>query len=193
MSKGSKILLFLLIIVVIVVAGFFIWQNVGGKINSNNTTASGKINDNELELSVKKALIEIANEEHYKDVSDKTNTIPAEGHKILKAEVKDNQIYAYVVAEYGVYKLENNETTPVSASALPIVLVFNMETKQGYEMVKYLVPSDGDSWMSSLKEIFPEDLIKEATSIDYNEDLYRNQIKSYVETLKSSDTTNTNI
>ena len=191
MSKGSKILLFLLIIVVIVGAGFFIWRNVGGKLNSNNT-AGEKINDNVLELSVKKALIEIANEEYYNDASDKTNLTPAEGHKILKAEVKDNQIYAYVVAEYGVYSLENNEATPASATATPIVLVFNMGTEQGYEMAKYLVPKDGDdeAWMTSLKEIFPEDLIKEATSIDYKDSFYRNQIESYVQTLKSSDTTN---
>lgn len=192
MSKESKILLFLLIIVVIVGAGFFIWRNVDGKLNSNNT-ASEKINDNMLELSVKKALIEIANEEYYKDVSDKTNTTPAEGHKILKAEIKDNQIYAYVVAEYGVYKLENNETNTVSATATPIVLIFNMETEHGYELAKYLVPKDGDDevWMTSLKEIFLEDLIKEATSVNYKDEFYRKQIESYVETLRSSDTTNT--
>ena len=43
----------------------------------------------------------------YKDVNNKEGTIGAEGHKILKSEIKNNQIYAYVVAEYGVYKLEN--------------------------------------------------------------------------------------
>ena len=48
----------------------------------------------------------------------------------------------------------------------------------GYNMIKYLVPSDeGDeAWLASLKEMFPEELISEAKSINYKDDYYQNQI-----------------
>lgn len=206
MSKGSKTIIILLIIIAIAGAGYFIWKNGGINTNSNNTTnstsqknnettsgTSEEINENLLEESVKKALIEIVNEKNYKDVSNKEGTTAAEGHKILESEIKNNQIYAYVVAEYGVYKLENGTATAVSASASPITLIFDTNETQEYKMSKYIVPSDAgdEEWTKSLKEMFPENLIKEATSINYKDDFYQKQIKSYVETLKSTNTTST--
>ena len=203
MSQGSKILLVLAIILVLIGAGSFIGKNIekksvknevnyGDAINEILNTTNKTINDNVLELSVKKALIEVVDERNYKDVSNREGTTGAEGHKVLKSEIKNNQIYAYVVAEYGVYKLENDEVTPVSASASPITLIFDMDEANGYKMIKYLVPSDeGDeAWMTSLKEMFPENLISEATSVNYKDDFYQNQIKEYVETLKSENTSN---
>lgn len=191
MSKSSKILLILLVVVVAVGVGIFIWKNNETKQNNanittntsiNTNTNSKKINDNVLELSVSKALIEVVNDDYYKNVSSKEGTIAAEGHKILKSEIKDNQIYAYVVAEYGVYKLENNEVVPVSASASPITLIFDMEESNGYKKIKYLVPSDAgdEEWLTSLKEMFPADLIDESKSINYKDDFYQKQIKAYI-------------
>lgn len=200
MSKSSKILLILLVVVVAVGVGIFVWKNNETKQNNANITTntsintnSKKINDNVLELSVSKALIEVVNDDYYKNVSSKEGTTAAEGHKILKSEIKDNQIYAYVVAEYGVYKLENNEVVPVSASASPITLIFDMEESNGYKKIKYLVPSDAgdEEWLTSLKEMFPADLIDESKSINYKDDFYQKQIKSYVETLKTNSTTTT--
>ena len=203
MSQGSKILLVLAIILVVIGAGFFIWKNtekkdVENKVNYSNiinevvNTTNKTINDNMLEDSVKKALIEVINEKHYKDVSNENGTTGAEGHKILKSEIKNNQIYAYVIAEYGIYKLENNEVIPVSASASPITLIFDMDETNGYKMVKYVVPSDAgdEAWMASLKEMFPEDLISAAKSVNYKEDFYQNQIKEYTKALKSENTSN---
>lgn len=207
MSNGSKILLVLAIILVVIGAGFLIGKNIEKKDVENKVVNNGSfsdiideytntnnktINDNMLEDSVKKALIEVVNEKHYKDVNNKEGTIGAEGHKILKSEIKNNQIYAYVVAEYGVYKLENNEINPVSASASPITLIFDINETDEYKMVKYVVTSDeGDeAWMASLKEMFPEDLISEATSVNYKDDFYQNQIKKYVDNLKSENASN---
>ena len=203
MNKGKKVLLVILIIAVAILVGYLLGKNgeisLNNKNNTNtiNTTNTGsfKINDNVLEEYVKKALIKIVNDEYYKDVNDREETTGAEGHKILKSEIKDNQIYAYVVAEYGVYKLEDGESTPVSATATPITLIFDTaDETQGYKMIKYLIPSDNgdDAWLSSLKEIFPADLIDSAKSVDYKEDFYQNQIKSYVNTLKSNSSTSNN-
>ena len=201
MKNGSKILLILFIIIIAVVIGFFVGRNGEVKQNENNTNqettnnvATKKINDNVLEFSVKKALIEVVNEKDYPNVTNQEGTTAAEGHRILKSEIKDNQIYAYVVAECGVYQLENGEPTPVSASASPITLVFNMEEENGYKMVKYMIPTDGDdeTWLTSLKEMFPNDLIDTAKSVNYKEDFYQDQIKAYVETLKTNNTASTN-
>ena len=201
MSKGSKVFLILVIIIVIVGAGFFIWKNEENKTEGNNITntttneISKRINDNVLEASVKKSLIEVVNEKIYKDVSNREGTTVAEGHKILRSEIKDNKIYAYVVAEYGVYKLEDGEVTPVSASASPITIIFDFDDETNiYKMSKYLTPSDegDDAWLSSLKEMFPADLIDSAKSVNYKDDYYQNQIKEYTKTLKNENTTKNN-
>ena len=177
MKELNKIILVILIVIIVIGFGFIIWKNIDNEKNNNNNTivTGGKeINYDVLELSTQKAIIEIVNKEYYKNITDIEGTTAAEGNKILKAEVKDNQIYAYVVAEYGVYKLENGEVTPVSASASPITIIFDMEYENGYNMIKYLIPSNNgdEAWLSSLKEMFPEDLINEAKSIDYTDDFY---------------------
>lgn len=200
MKKGRRVLLILFIIIVVVGIAFLLWKKgilkIDFSINTNNTvsdTNNQTVNDTVLELSVKKALIEVVNEKHYKDITDKTGTTAAEGHKILRSEIKDNQIYAYVVAEYGVYQLEKGKSTPVSASASPITLILDRKEENGYTMIKYLLPSDGGdaAWLSSLKEMFPADLIDEARAVNYTDDFYQNQIKSYLETLKSTSKTGT--
>ena len=201
MKKGMKIFLFILLIIILGVVGFFIGKNTGEKTNNDNKTNTTnvavdttKINENVLEMSVQKALIEVVNDKLYKDVSNKENTTAAEGHKILKSEMKDNKIYAYVVAEYGVYKLENGKPAVVSASASPITLIFDTDTTNGYKMTNYIVPSEaGDAaWLKSLQEMFPADLIDAAKSVNYKDDFYQNQIKTYVDILKSNTTTSTN-
>lgn len=185
MKKFSKILFVVIIAVVI----FFIGRNTANKTNNNtiiddsqnmiSNTVAQKDN-NSLESYIKKAIIEIVNEKLYKDVTDKTEKVLAEGHKTLKTEEKYGKIYVYVVAEYGVYELENDEIMPVSASASPITIVLD---SSDYRMIEYSLPSDNgdEAWMASLKEMFPEDLISEVTSVDYKEEFYQEQIKKYFE------------
>lgn len=69
---------------------------------------------------------------------------------------------------------------PVSASASPITIALD---SNDYRMVEYSLPSDNgdEAWMASLKEMFPEDLISEATSVDYTDAFYQEQIKKYFE------------
>ena len=50
-------------------------------------------------MLVRQSLIDIANDEFKND----GNYIYAEGHKILDFEVKNEEIYVYVVANYGLY------------------------------------------------------------------------------------------
>lgn len=180
MKKFSKILFVVIIAVVI----FFIGRNTSkNNVNIDNTkniisnTVAQK-DKNSLESYIKKAIIEIVNEKLYKDVTDKTEKVLAEGHKTLKTEEKDGKIYVYVVAEYGVYELKNDEIMPVSASASPITIVLD---SSDYRMIGYSLPSDNgdEAWMASLKEMFPEELIFEVTSVDYKEEFYQEQIKKY--------------
>lgn len=165
MKKG---LYCLLILCVLGVLGFFVYKN----INKKET-----INDNVLELSTKKAIIEIAN----KSFTIENDLIGgyAEGHKILGSEIKDNNINAYVVAEYGVYNF--SDKTPMSASASAMKLIFVKEEQEGYyKLEDYKIPEEGENYEKTLKEIFPENLIKDATSVNYQDNFYQEQILSYL-------------
>lgn len=86
-----------------------------------------------LELSVKKALIDIAQEKYEND----NYSLYGESHKILGYEVKDNKIYVYLVARYGLYNKDNCESNNESSDEL--TLIFNEEKNDEgiYELKEY--------------------------------------------------------
>ena len=151
------------------------------KVSTNNKTAIIKeIDKIVLENAVENALIQnIAKGES----SIKGNGTYAEGHKILGSEIKNNQIYAYVIAEYGIYELENNTCKTISAKSSPITIIFNIKNESTYEFFQYIKPNEeGDQtkWENSLKEMFPENLIDVAKNGETAE-FYQRQIKNYLD------------
>lgn len=167
MKKGLYYLL--IVLVIFAVSGFFVYKKIDTK---------EKINDTVLELSTKKAIIQIANKEF--EIEDIGVVSYAEGHKILGYEIKNDKINAYVVAEYGVYNI--NDKTPMSASASAIKLIFSKNEIEGYyNLVDYKIPEDGKNYEKTLKEIFPENLIKDATAANYSDKFYQEQIQSYLQ------------
>lgn len=139
-----------------------------------------EISEMMLEVFTKKYLIEIAHEEF--GWAKTENNHYAEGHKILKAEKKDGKIYAYVVAEYGLYELKDGVVTVTNAAARPLTLIY--EVKEGdvmeYVLTQYMKTEDGgdDVWLASLQKMFPEDLIDSA-KVDYSDEFYQKQIRNY--------------
>ena len=77
-------------------------------------------NSNILEMSVKKSLIDIANNEFEND----NNYIYAESHKILDYEVKNDEIYVYVVANYGLVDKDNNELNSVNSQKGTLTMIY---------------------------------------------------------------------
>lgn len=176
-SRKNEIKRFVFTILIAILL-LFVWYSAKFVyINYNNQD----IPNIALELSVKRDLINIAKNEFPVDNNEKVRY--AEGNKILGVENKNGQIYAYVVAEYGAYQLDNGIVVPISASAGPITLIYNVQENvgSGYVLDKYLKPSnDGDdAWLASLKEMYPLDLIDDA-KVDYADEFYRQQINFYL-------------
>lgn len=121
-------------------------------------------NKNVLEISVKKSLIDIANEEYEKV----DNGEYAECHKILDCEVKNNKIYVYVVAQYGIFVKNENEISSVDSKKVTLTIVYenNKNTEGTYEQVE-------------LDESIPDSL-KNKSAVDFNDDYYNNQLNNYL-------------
>ena len=114
----------------------------------------------------------------------------AEGHVVLKSEIKDNKIYAYILTEYGVYSLKGNKPNMESGSSIPLTLIFEILDSNEYELAEIKEPKDGDEYESSLKEVFPEDLISSTSKLSdgiYEEE-FNKQILEYLKNLSNNQT-----
>lgn len=126
---------------------------------------TNKVNENILELSTSKYLINIAEEKYRKDNADLRY---AEGHKILSYEIKDNKIYAYIATIYGVFKNDNGKCISVSSNAKTITLIFNKDkNNEGiYTLLEYI------------EDEIPNNL-KDKVNISYSDNFYTKQLDLY--------------
>ena len=172
---------------VFALGAYIIIDKITTTINSNkdNSTSTDNystnkpfvIDNEQIESAIKTSLIEnIGKKDEGLGYLDNSNSILAEAHKTLRTELKDDVIYAYVVALIGTYTKNNETYNDSSAMAGPMVTLF---TKK-YEFISYKIPEDGMGWTESLKSIFPSDLIDQATNVNYKDDFYQNQIKAYL-------------
>lgn len=163
--------------------------NNNGAQNSNMATNNiiGEIDETKLQDIIKNELIKLAQKDFS---SNKTsNNVYAEGHTILKSEVNDsNKIYSYVLAEYGVYSV-NNTTKPESegGSSMPLTFVIKVSESGEYNILEIKEPEDGVGYYDSLKEMFPEDLLKATENL--NNGTYRDEFdKQILEYIKANRT-----
>lgn len=168
-------------------------DNNSNDLNSEINITEETLDNEKIETAIKMALVKnIAENEGIISVDD--NSILAEGHKTLRTEIKDDKINAYVLASIGIYtetddlipeykkqfeiQIPEKNVTYLMGQSMqgPFVIVFT----KNYEFTSYNIPSDGMGWNESLKELFPDDLLEEATGVDYGTDFFKNQIKSYL-------------
>ena len=172
---------------VFALGAYIIIDKITTTINSNkdNSTSTDNystnkpfvIDNEQIESAIKTSLIEnIGKKDEGLGYLDNSNSILAEAHKTLRTELKDDVIYAYVVALIGTYTKNNETYNDSSAMAGPMVILFT----KNYEFISYKIPEDGMGWTESLKSIFPSDLIDQATNVNYKDDFYQNQIKAYL-------------
>lgn len=112
-------------------------------------TVNYAINGNVLEMSVKKALSDIASEKY-------ADTVSLENHKILDYEVKNDELYVYVVASY-----KENEDVPKSI-AFTLVYSKNKNDSGIYELKEF---KEGEN---------PTEL-KEKINVDFEEPIIENK------------------
>ena len=131
-----------------------------------------------LEAEIKKAIIKITKEKF--EGYGYENPVYAEGHKTLRSEIKENQIYAYVDAEFGVYTKENGQWYDRSGSAGPLILIFSIRSNNNYEYDSFIQALiDGD--VINFVDEFPSDLVSEYENTDYGTDFFQDQINSYLD------------
>ena len=127
-------------------------------------TVNKEPNRNVLEMSVRQSLIDIANDELKND----GNYIYAEGHKILDFKVKNEEIYVYVVANYGLFDEDNNELNSVDSKKGALTMIY-MKDKNNtgiYELKEY-------------KEDEIPDNLKEKANVNYEDAYFKEQLNSY--------------
>lgn len=152
---------------------------------TNNSMASNNIqniDEEKLNNAIKRELIKLA-EKEYSSNKTSSNTF-SEGHIVLRSEIKDNKIYSYILAEYGVYSTQNTTVPQTEGSASgPLTLVFEVSSSNEYDLIEIKQPQDGENYGNSLKSIFPEDLlsaVKDLPNGKYTTEI-NNQILKYIE------------
>lgn len=90
----------------------------------------------------------------------------AEGHVILGTENPESdgqpdKKIVYVMTSYGEYGFQNGAFVKVSGSGvIPVRITFDSNNK----LLEYKMPMDGSYYASSIKEMFPKDMWKQALS-----------------------------
>ena len=115
-----------------------------------------------LEMSVKKSLINIANEKFINN----DNSGYFESHKIIDYKVKNNKIFVYIVANYGII---NKDSCTVKESLKENMTIIYQKDKNNegiYELKEY-------------KENYIPDDLKDKTNVDYEDNFFKNQINNY--------------
>ena len=138
--SNKESLKYSLIIVLIMIISLFGYYTIE-LVNDKNKEP----NNNVLEMSVKKTLIDIAN----KEFKNNNNYTYAECHKILDSEIKENDIYVYVSTNYGLFSETENKLTSVDSKQVSLTLIYKKDkTKEGtYELKSY-----NDTIPSSIKD-----------------------------------------
>lgn len=125
-------------------------------------TVNKEPNRNVLEMSVRQSLIDIANDEFKND----GNYIYAESHKIIDSEVKGDEIYAYVVANYGLFNQNSCEVVKDTKNTLTLIYKKEKNKEGVYELKEY-------------KENSVPDKLKEKINVNFEDTYYKSQLKLY--------------
>ena len=96
------------------------------------------------------------------------NYIYAEGHKILDFEVKNEEIYVYVVANYGLFDKDNNELNSVDSKKGALTMIYKKDKNNTgiYELKEY-------------KEDEISDNLKEKANVNFEDTYFKEQLNSY--------------
>ena len=149
----------IIITIIIMISSIFVYESISYVYNVNKEP-----NANVLEMSVKKSLIEIAEKEYSKN----EDNFYAESHRIIDSEVKKDEIYVYLVTNYGLFEKKENKIESIDSKKTTITLIYKKNKgKDGiYELKEY-------------KENSIPDNLKEKTNVNYDSDYYKDQLYNY--------------
>lgn len=88
--------------------------------------------------------------------------VATEGHLIVDSEDKGGMVIVYTLSSYGAFGFENGIFTKISGSgAIPTVITFSKDENGQLKLVDYKEPMDGSYYNSSIKKMFPGQLLQE--------------------------------
>ena len=119
-------------------------------------------NANVLEMSIKKSVLSLASDKYKSD----DNHVYAESHKILDYEVKNDEIYVYLVANYGLLDSKNCEIADSTKSPLTLIYKKGKDSEGIYELKQYEENS------------IPEKL-KDKANVNYEDAYFKSQLSNY--------------
>lgn len=96
---------------------------------------------------------------------DGGESLRVEAHYVLGSEDSESSIIVYAETAYREYKLgEDGAPVMTAGVSVPVAITFD-KTEDAYSLAEYRVPLDGADYESSIREIFPERLVKPALAL----------------------------
>ena len=93
--------------------------------------------------------------------------VATEGHLIVDSEDKGGMVIVYTLSSYGAFGFENGIFTKISGSgAIPTVITFSKDENGQLKLVDYQEPMDGSYYNSSVKKMFPGQLLQKLKAVE---------------------------
>ena len=90
-----------------------------------------------------------------------------EAHHIYRTGEADGRIHVYMLVRFGWFSFQDGVFSCVSGTGgIPARMELKKAENGQYEVVSYQEPMDGGLWLTSLKEMFPDDLVGLVTQRD---------------------------
>lgn len=90
-----------------------------------------------------------------------------EAHHIYRSEENDGIVNVYMLVRFAWFEFQNDVFTSVSGTGgIPVRMELKLNETNQYEVISYEEPMDGGGWLSSLQEMFPDDLVEKVTTQD---------------------------
>ena len=88
-------------------------------------------------------------------------------------------VYIWIVKES--YYVVENKIVSGSASSMPYKFTFELNENK---VVKYEIPKDGNEYISSIKEMYPDDIENKAINYQWNDNKLIKEVRKYYSELK---------
>jgi len=102
-----------------------------------------------------------------------------QAHITLKTVQNGNNTTVYVMALYALYK---NKTETAGGSHMPVAITFRKDSAGNYQLTEYWKPDNGDRYLPSIRNKFPQDLWTKVDTQFYTKALSANiekQVQAY--------------
>ena len=93
----------------------------------------------------------------------------------------DHYRYAYMWISEGSFYIADNKIIVSAGSSVPYKFTFGLNDN---EIIKYDIPKDGSEYESSIKEMFPDDIVNKAFDYQWKDDELIKRVRDYYSDLE---------